>query len=54
MIVSCLCIVDFTAAAIIDNFATESTQTSVERVMKRLAQEKAAELLKVGFKFDDN
>ncbi|KAI5478253.1 mitochondrial outer membrane translocase receptor TOM70 [Pseudohyphozyma bogoriensis] len=41
-----LSLCDFTAAAIIDNFATESTQVSVERVMKRLATEKAAELLK--------
>ena len=39
---------DFTAAAIIDNFATESTQVAVERVMKRLATEKATEILKVG------
>lgn len=38
---------DFTAAAIIDNFATDSTQVSVERVMKRLAQEKASEMMKV-------
>lgn len=42
-----LAFADFTAAAIIDNFATESTQLSVERVMKRLAQEKTAELMKV-------
>lgn len=32
---------DFTAAAIIDNFQTESTQVSVEKVMKKLATEKA-------------
>lgn len=41
--------IDFTAAAIIDNFATDSTQTSIERVMKRLAQEKATEIMKVCF-----
>lgn len=38
---------DFTAAAIIDNFATESTQASVERVMKRLATEQAKDILEV-------
>ncbi|SCZ90329.1 BZ3500_MvSof-1268-A1-R1_Chr1-3g01920 [Microbotryum saponariae] len=37
---------DFTAAAIIDNFSTESTQVSVERVMKKLAGEKATIALK--------
>ncbi|KAM0793038.1 hypothetical protein ACM66B_000527 [Microbotryomycetes sp. NB124-2] len=36
---------DFTAAAIIDNFQTESTQASVEKVMKKLAAEKAAQIL---------
>ncbi|KAK4698953.1 hypothetical protein P7C70_g7316, partial [Phenoliferia sp. Uapishka_3] len=41
-----LSLCDFTAAAIIDNFATESTQVAVERVMKRLATEKAAEIMK--------
>ncbi|ORY62858.1 mitochondrial outer membrane translocase receptor TOM70 [Leucosporidium creatinivorum] len=41
-----LALCDFTAAAIIDNFQTESTQVSVEKVMKKLATEKAAELLK--------
>lgn len=38
---------DFTAAAIIDNFKTDSTQVSVERVMKRLAQEKGTAMLRV-------
>ncbi|KAK4058141.1 TOM (translocase of outer membrane) complex component [Microbotryomycetes sp. JL221] len=36
---------DFTAAAIIDNFQTESTQASVEKVMKKLATEKATQIL---------
>ncbi|BGP13028.1 hypothetical protein JCM10213_008019 [Rhodosporidiobolus nylandii] len=40
-----LALCDFTAAAIIDNFATESTTASVERVMKQLASEKASEIL---------
>ena len=38
---------DFTAAAIIDNFQTDATQVAVERVMKRLAQEKATVILSV-------
>ncbi|GAA5853383.1 hypothetical protein JCM8547_002435 [Rhodosporidiobolus lusitaniae] len=36
---------DFTAAAIIDNFATEATTASVERVMKALAAQKASEIM---------
>lgn len=42
-----LALCDFTAAAIIDNFQTEATQVAVERVMKRLASDKAQEILKV-------
>ncbi|GAA5942247.1 uncharacterized protein JCM15063_002947 [Sporobolomyces koalae] len=41
-----LSLCDFTAAAIIDNFATQATTDSVERVMKQLANEKAQEILK--------
>jgi len=37
---------DFTAAAIIDNFSTQATTDSVERVMKQLANEKASEIMK--------
>ncbi|GAA5839095.1 hypothetical protein JCM3766R1_002256 [Sporobolomyces carnicolor] len=37
---------DFTAAAIIDNFSTQATTDSVERVMKQLATEKASRILK--------
>lgn len=40
-----LALCDFTAAAIIDNFQTEATQVSVERVMKRLATDKAQAIL---------
>ncbi|GAA5973994.1 hypothetical protein JCM11641_008202 [Rhodosporidiobolus odoratus] len=40
-----LALCDFTAAAIIDNFATEGTTASVERVMKQLASEQAATIL---------
>jgi import receptor subunit TOM70 len=36
---------DFTAAAILDGFQNQSTSNSVERVMKRLASEKATEML---------
>ncbi|GAA5890826.1 hypothetical protein JCM6882_008827 [Rhodosporidiobolus microsporus] len=36
---------DFTAAAIIDNFATQGTTDSVERVMKSLASLKASQIL---------
>lgn len=36
---------DFTAAAIIDNFTTQATTDSVERVMKQLATEKAGQML---------
>jgi tetratricopeptide (TPR) repeat protein len=36
---------DFTAAAIIDNFASEATTASVERVMKQLATEKASAIM---------
>jgi import receptor subunit TOM70 len=39
-------ILDFTAAAIIDNFSSQSTTDSVERVMNQLATEKAQEILK--------
>jgi mitochondrial import receptor subunit TOM70 len=38
---------DFTAAAIIDEFKTESTANSVDRVMKSLATEKAKEVIAV-------
>ncbi|GAA6025966.1 hypothetical protein JCM11491_002962 [Sporobolomyces phaffii] len=41
-----LALCDFTAAAIIDNFTTQATTDSVERVMKQLATEKAADVLK--------
>ncbi|GAA6061923.1 hypothetical protein JCM10212_000548 [Sporobolomyces blumeae] len=41
-----LSLCDFTAAAIIDNFATQATTDAVERVMKQLANEKAQEVLK--------
>ncbi|GAA5862832.1 hypothetical protein JCM5296_006788 [Sporobolomyces johnsonii] len=41
-----LALCDFTAAAIIDNFATQATTDSVERVMKQLATEKAAEIMR--------
>jgi len=37
---------DFTAAAIIDNFSSQATTDSVERVMKQLANEKASEIMK--------
>ncbi|GAA5880681.1 hypothetical protein JCM3774_002793 [Rhodotorula dairenensis] len=40
-----LALCDFTAAAILDGFQNQSTSNSVERVMKRLASEKAAEML---------
>ncbi|GAA6040771.1 hypothetical protein JCM8097_003289 [Rhodosporidiobolus ruineniae] len=40
-----LALCDFTAAAIIDNFATQGTTDSVERVMKQLASEKASSIL---------
>ncbi|GAA5915310.1 uncharacterized protein JCM6883_002394 [Sporobolomyces salmoneus] len=40
-----LALCDFTAAAIIDNFTTQATTDSVERVMKQLATEKAAQIL---------
>jgi hypothetical protein len=38
---------DYTAAAILDGFRNESTAGSVERVMKKLAQVKAARILRV-------
>ncbi|GAA5961879.1 hypothetical protein JCM3765_006419 [Sporobolomyces pararoseus] len=41
-----LALCDFTAAAIIDNFTTQATTDSVERVMKQLATEKASQILK--------
>ncbi|GAA5875664.1 hypothetical protein JCM16303_003947 [Sporobolomyces ruberrimus] len=41
-----LALCDFTAAAIIDNFSSQSTTDSVERVMNQLATEKAQEILK--------
>ncbi|GAA5979871.1 hypothetical protein JCM10908_001447 [Rhodotorula pacifica] len=40
-----LALCDFTAAAILDGFQNQSTSNSVERVMKRLASEKASDML---------
>ncbi|GAA6010387.1 hypothetical protein JCM10207_005204 [Rhodosporidiobolus poonsookiae] len=40
-----LALCDFTAAAIIDNFASTATTESVERVMKQLATEQASSIL---------
>lgn len=37
---------DFTAAAIIDGFANESMSRSVDRVMKQLAAEQGARIMK--------
>lgn len=37
---------DFTAGAIIDGFSNDAMAKSVDRVMKQLAQEKGAKILK--------
>jgi len=39
-------VVDYTAATILDQFQNQTTSTSVERVLKKLSTEKAAEIMK--------
>jgi hypothetical protein len=41
------CSVDFTAGTILDKFQNDNASYAVERVLKKLATEKAAEILAV-------
>ena len=43
------CRTDFTALTIFEQFKKESTTTAVERVLKKLAESKAKEILTVCF-----